>query len=354
MKSPFRLAFATFALIGGLAPSAAHAVVIKEFAIPTVGASAEYIAPSLDGHVYFTEHWAGKIGKVDVFGIISEVSLPAGSKPLHIITGLDGAVWWLDDARHMLCSFTEEIPIPVGPGTVAPRGMTAALGSVWYVDFDQDVLHHVRWTSPGHWTGVGTGLPLPAHEGPYDVTLGSDRNIWFTEQVQNAIGRYDGASFSMWTIPTAHSGVTNLFAGRDGKIWFVETAGNKIGWILPSNTDGGIHEIDIPTAGAFPYDLVLGPDGNVWFTEYNVGKVGRVDMYGVIKEYALPSGPDSGPVGITAGYDGNLYVVEHIANKIARITPQLAGDANGDGDRDVVDVFYLINFLFASGPAPTY
>jgi hypothetical protein len=28
------------------------------------------------------------------------------------------------------------------------------------------------------------------------------------------------------------------------------------------------------------------------------------------------------------------------------------GDANGDGNVDVADVFYLINFLFASGPAP--
>jgi hypothetical protein len=30
----------------------------------------------------------------------------------------------------------------------------------------------------------------------------------------------------------------------------------------------------------------------------------------------------------------------------------LNGDVNGDGVRDVADVFYLINFLFASGPAP--
>jgi hypothetical protein len=28
------------------------------------------------------------------------------------------------------------------------------------------------------------------------------------------------------------------------------------------------------------------------------------------------------------------------------------GDANGDGSVDVSDVFYLINYLFAGGPAP--
>ncbi len=30
----------------------------------------------------------------------------------------------------------------------------------------------------------------------------------------------------------------------------------------------------------------------------------------------------------------------------------LAGDVNGDGTIDVLDIFYLINFLFAGGPVP--
>ena len=33
-------------------------------------------------------------------------------------------------------------------------------------------------------------------------------------------------------------------------------------------------------------------------------------------------------------------------------TEQVSGDADGDGDVTVTDVFYLINFLFAGGPAP--
>jgi hypothetical protein len=35
-----------------------------------------------------------------------------------------------------------------------------------------------------------------------------------------------------------------------------------------------------------------------------------------------------------------------------RVVAPLRGDANGDRQRDIVDVFYLINFLFAGGPAP--
>ena len=32
--------------------------------------------------------------------------------------------------------------------------------------------------------------------------------------------------------------------------------------------------------------------------------------------------------------------------------PVCAADANGDGHVDVSDVFYLVNFLFAGGPPP--
>jgi Carbohydrate binding domain len=34
--------------------------------------------------------------------------------------------------------------------------------------------------------------------------------------------------------------------------------------------------------------------------------------------------------------------------------PLLRGDANGDGNVDVADVFYMINYLFASGPPPLF
>jgi hypothetical protein len=33
-------------------------------------------------------------------------------------------------------------------------------------------------------------------------------------------------------------------------------------------------------------------------------------------------------------------------------TRPIPGDVNGDGIVDISDVFYLINFLFAGGPAP--
>jgi hypothetical protein len=65
--------------------------------------------------------------------------------------------------------------------------------------------------------------------------------------------------------------------------------------------------------------------------------------------------------GSVAGLQGRNYVVTW-SNKpedgdgrgvyARRFHARSNGDANGDGSVDIADVFYLINFLFASGPGP--
>ena len=42
-------------------------------------------------------------------------------------------------------------------------------------------------------------------------------------------------------------------------------SGNKIGQIT---TAGVITEFPIPTASSGPYGIAAGPDGNLWFTEH--------------------------------------------------------------------------------------
>jgi hypothetical protein len=52
------------------------------------------------------------------------------------------------------------------------------------------------------------------------------------------------------------------------------------------------------------------------------------------------------------GPDGNFWITEPAVDKILRFRPFVSGDVNGDGVVDVSDVFYVINVLFAGGPAP--
>lgn len=62
----------------------------------------------------------------------------------------------------------------------------------------------------------------------------------------------------------------------------------------------------------------------------------------------------SSPVDLLVGLDGSLYSLARGAGAVVRIrwTQHLEGDVNGDSSTNDADAFYLINYLYAGGPAP--
>ncbi|MBV8284751.1 MAG: virginiamycin B lyase, partial [Candidatus Eremiobacteraeota bacterium] len=92
------------------------------------------------------------------------------------------------------------------------------------------------YTGPGD--GTITKFPVTATSfsiasvsgAPDNIALGPDGALWFTDQVNNVIGRYD-ESFAVKTfsVPTANSGPSGIVTGPDGAIWFTEQFKDKIG-----------------------------------------------------------------------------------------------------------------------------
>jgi streptogramin lyase len=80
-----------------------------------------------------------------------------------------------------------------------------------------------------------------------------------------------------------------------------------------------IAEYTVPTPNSGPMGIVTGPDGNIWFTEYDGNKIGRITPGGVITEFPVPTA-DSLPPGIAAGPDGAIWFTEASGNKIGRVT----------------------------------
>ncbi len=80
-------------------------------------------------------------------------------------------------------------------------------------------------------------------------------------------------------------------------------------------------EFLIPSPNSGPWGITAGPDGNVWFCEaaHGANNIGRITPAGSITEFPIPTA-NSGPNGITAGPDGNLWFTES-AGKIGRISP---------------------------------
>jgi streptogramin lyase len=66
-----------------------------------------------------------------------------------------------------------------------------------------------------------------------------------------------------------------------------------------------------------PEGLAAGPDGNMWLVEHSAGKVAKVNSVGTITSYSLPAGSEPGR--ITAGPDGNMWFTS--GKKLGKITP---------------------------------
>jgi virginiamycin B lyase len=66
--------------------------------------------------------------------------------------------------------------------------------------------------------------------------------------------------------------------------------------------------------------IVSGSDGNLWVTEYDADKIARVTLNGTITEFPLPTA--NAPGWIAAGPDGNLWINEDTVavNTIGRMT----------------------------------
>ena len=84
----------------------------------------------------------------------------------------------------------------------------------------------------------------------------------------------------------------------------------------------------MPTPKSMPFDITAGPDGELWLTEGGANKIAKVTTYvakvtpsGVITEYPLPE--DAQPWGITAGPDGNVWFsnASTIKPGVAKVTP---------------------------------
>ncbi len=167
-------------------------------------------------------------------------------------------------------------------------------------------------------------LPTGTDAVPQGSVIAPWGMVYVAEQGANAIAR-----LNPWTghvtdfpVPTADATPLGLALGDDGALWFTERSADKVGRMTPNGT---FREWSLDP-GAFPNRIVSGPDGAIWFTELFGGKIGRISMNGTLTEYPI----DGGPVGITVGADGQLYLVLYLSQQVARMN--LHGSVTGIWD----------------------
>ena len=158
---------------------------------------------------------------------------------------------------------------------------------------------------------------------PHDPAVGMDGALWFTEQLQNKIGRLDptSGSFKEFPLKVENSGPHGLVADAEGNIWFTGNFAHYIGKLDVKT--GEVKEYKMPDAKAEdPHSLVFDSDGILWFTVQAGNFVGRLDpRTGKIDLQTSPTA-NSHPYGIQVNSQGIPFFCEFFTNKLGSIDPK--------------------------------
>ncbi|HXY72905.1 MAG TPA: Virginiamycin B lyase [Actinomycetota bacterium] len=244
-------------------------------------------------------------------GCVTEYTPTGTGRPFGITRGPLGSEWFAQSRsiRRVDASGTiTRYHVPGTKGNDITWLTTAPDGSLWFTRRYTDSIGRITRS------GGIREFAIPSGSGAMGVVVAPDGFVYFSELGRYAIGRLDPATGATteYPVPSGASPV-GLCMGPDGSLWFTEEFNDRVGRMT---TDGVFTEYAL-ASGARPVRIAVGPDGAIWFTELS-GKVGRITSDGTLTEYPL----DGGPVGITTGKDGLLYVALAFDKELVQMDPQ--------------------------------
>ena len=227
-------------------------------------------------------------------------SFPAPGFPTGIVTGADGALWFLD-------SYAPAIDRMSTAGTVKQYPLRAAA-------FEPSLIirgrNNALWfvTQSGHVGTVTYGGKISEHRIPtqdprsFAIAQSTNGSIWITTpgsaSNDTRVFRYsEKDGFRPFRVPWREGFPFGITAGPDGAMWMTDNAKGIVARI----TDAGVFTVHHLPFGRAPAGIVTGPDGALWFTE-EAGAIGRMTTSGQFKEYRVPTRgafPDRITVGQT-------------------------------------------------------
>jgi virginiamycin B lyase len=227
----------------------------------------------------------------------------------------------------MSASFTPtptfyQFSIPVS--TNRPQWIAAGSdGNMW---FTENPGGKVAQITPA---GVVTEFTVPtANAQPQMIIGASDGNLWFTEfsttpppgtsKIAKLTTSGTFTEFSTLFAPPPPDNPLGLVDRLDGNIWYVANGSSRVGFQGISSGVAG--ETSIPTANSGPFGIAAAPDNNLYYTESSTDKIGRIaNLFTAQSEISLTAG--TVPEQIVRGPDGNLWFTEFGSNKIGRLSP---------------------------------
>ncbi|HLW85863.1 MAG TPA: hypothetical protein VKR60_11670 [Candidatus Sulfotelmatobacter sp.] len=297
------------------------ASVTGDFALST-GAVSGFDTAGPDGNLWFTMSYpANGVGYMTPEGAVTTFPLlTADAQPTGITAGPDGNLWFLETNARKIAKVTTSGAITEYPakGYVWFGIVTGPDGNLW---FPYIYAQSCACSAIGRITTSGTISAFPTttpSSTPMDVAVGSDGNIWFTENALSKIGKMSTAGVALAEYPTKTnpSNVSAITSGPDGNLWFLEnTAYGAVGRIT---TSGVVTEYKAQMQN-FQNGIVAGSDGAIWYAQGYPNAVGRVTTKGVVSTVPLTTLNALGNA-ITAGSDHKIWVAEGLAGALGRLS----------------------------------
>lgn len=176
------------------------------------------------------------------------------------------------------------------------------------------------WGAPAGAQPRYQGFKVPSGSHPHDVAPAPDGAVWYTAQLQGALGRLEPATGQTRHIPLGRgSSPHGVIVGPDGAPWITDSGLNAIVRVDPKTEKVDVFPLPATATGANLNTAAFDTAGVLWFTGQS-GYYGRLDpKKGKVEVWAAPRG--HGPYGITATPDGAVYYASLAGNHIARIDP---------------------------------
>ncbi len=161
--------------------------------------------------------------------------------------------------------------------------------------------------------------------GPHNLIVGSDGIVWYSGNLSGYIGRYDPTTDKVEKFKTpdaAHDPHTLVFDQDEKNIWFTSQSANVMGRLSLDS-----HKVDIipsPVDYARPYGIVMAADGTAWVALFGTNRIAAIDPVTLkLKSYLLPEG--ARPRRIDTTSDGLIWYVDYRRGYLGRIEPKSGG-----------------------------
>jgi virginiamycin B lyase len=252
---------------------------------------------------------------------------------LLLLSGCSAPADAPNDVIEYAIAYPDAQPPAAGGDNAAHGGGAAHAGSTHEITFDERRGGPLWITGQMHDSlvrlatdGKASFVAMPPGSGPHGIVFDSAGRLWVTLEFAGGIRMIDEAkgivadhdvhmacaACPMPNNPQPHG----LAVGPDGKtIWFTGKTAGVVGRIAP---DGKVATFALSKPDSLPIYIKAGPDGNMWVTELQGNKIARVTPAGAVTEFEIRT-PNSRPIAIVPGPDGAMWFSEEAGSKIGRI-----------------------------------